>query len=341
MTETSTPLLLPVDPAVEVPPGNLLLKLIVAVLAPMFLNVADGNAEHARMAALETINHDRVRSNGADLIAVAQIIAFGLAALSSLSQSMVEELAIGTALRLRGNANGLNRSADQIRKTLGQDHVAARLPDPDHEAAVVASVADTQKRLAAARAAVHAVTEAQAAVTQSAATSKPAPPNKSIAARNPSTVATTHPPAPFVPPAPVTATPAAPAAAPSAPTMSAAESPAPHALPAAGRQITPATPPRLAGGGALPSGPSGPAGDRPLSDRQRQMLWAAAMSDVAREFTDSLPNLPRSERWAVSRKAAALSSCANHLIAGVNVPTIPEIRTPLHPTPKQGGKRPD
>jgi hypothetical protein len=48
------------------------------------------------------------------------------------------------------------------------------------------------------------------------------------------------------------------------------------------------------------------------------------MTDVAGEFTADLQNLLPSERRMASRKAAALSSCANQLIAG-NVPLPPRL----------------
>jgi hypothetical protein len=51
-------------------------------------------------------------------------------------------------------------------------------------------------------------------------------------------------------------------------------------------------------------------------------MWAAAMSDVADEFTASIPHLPKAERWKASRRAAALSSCATDLLSGAIPPTL-------------------
>jgi hypothetical protein len=98
-------------------PAGVLINLVISLLAPMFLCVTAGDAGMARMAAAETVNAYRV-SNHADLIAVAQIIAFGLAALGSLSLSMADDIALPMTLRLRGNANALNRSAEQNRRLL-------------------------------------------------------------------------------------------------------------------------------------------------------------------------------------------------------------------------------
>jgi len=103
-------------------PSGLLMRLLVALLAPMFLGVTEGDVDLARMAAFETINAYRAR-NHADLIAVVQIITFGLAAIGSLSLSMADDLSIETTLRLRNNANALNRSAEQNRRVLRESVV--------------------------------------------------------------------------------------------------------------------------------------------------------------------------------------------------------------------------
>ncbi|WP_158929123.1 hypothetical protein [Acidisphaera sp. S103] len=110
MTQTDQP---------EAHPTNPLLTLVVTLLAPTFLGVTAGDLTLARMAAIQTINDYRAR-NHADLIAIAQIIACGLAALGSLSQSMDDDISLSMTLRLRGNAVALNRSAEQNRRVLQQ-----------------------------------------------------------------------------------------------------------------------------------------------------------------------------------------------------------------------------
>jgi hypothetical protein len=110
-------------------PSNILLNLIIAQLAPMFLGVSAGDIGLARMAATETVAAYRAH-NQADLIAIAQIIAFGLAALGSLSQSLDDDISPSTALRLRGNANACNRSAEQNRRAFTKSH--ANDPAPRH-----------------------------------------------------------------------------------------------------------------------------------------------------------------------------------------------------------------
>ena len=102
-------------------PSALLMNLITVLLAPMFLGVSEGDVSLARMAAVETVNAYQAR-NHADLIAIAQIIAFGLAALGSLSLSMADEISLAMTLRLRGNANACSRSAEQNRRAFKENY---------------------------------------------------------------------------------------------------------------------------------------------------------------------------------------------------------------------------
>ena len=94
------------EPASPLCPADILMTLIAALLAPMFLAVSAGDIGLARAAAIETVNAYRAR-NHADLIAVAQIVAFGLAALGSLSLSLADDLSLSMALRLRGRLASL------------------------------------------------------------------------------------------------------------------------------------------------------------------------------------------------------------------------------------------
>jgi hypothetical protein len=127
MTEIATE----VEAEIPLHPSDMLMSLIVTLLAPMFLCVSAGDIGMARMAAIETVNAYRAR-NYADLVAVAQIIAFGLAALGSLSLSMDDDISLSMTLRLRGNANALNRSAEQNRRALRESRHdnAATTPTP-------------------------------------------------------------------------------------------------------------------------------------------------------------------------------------------------------------------
>jgi hypothetical protein len=127
-----------------------LINLIVTLLTPMFFAVSGGNVRLARIAALETIISYQAQTH-AGLFAVAKIIGFGIATLDSLSLSMTDDLPIPLVLRLRGNANALDRAGERAERALlaAQADPSASDPHPDFdEAEVRANVAETQRRVA-------------------------------------------------------------------------------------------------------------------------------------------------------------------------------------------------
>jgi hypothetical protein len=137
---------------------GVLTTLIATLLGPTFSAVCRGDSSLARRAATETVDAYRPRTH-TDLIAIAQIIGFGLAALGSLGLSMAGDISVSRALRLRGNANACNRSAQQNRRALGKNHADAQPPaqhqpeippDPEiflHPAAEYLLAAESQVRL--------------------------------------------------------------------------------------------------------------------------------------------------------------------------------------------------
>jgi hypothetical protein len=58
------------------------------------------------------------------------------------------------------------------------------------------------------------------------------------------------------------------------------------------------------------------------AERQVQAMWASAMTEVAGEFTASLPHLPPAARKMATVRAAALSSSANALLSGTVPPRL-------------------
>ena len=118
----------PLAPNLDLQPGDILLHLIVTLLAPMFLAVCCGNLDFARMAALETVNAYRARSH-VDLIAVAQIVAHGLASVSSACLSMSDDISLPMTLRLRASANASDRACERNRRALEKNRATPR-PDP-------------------------------------------------------------------------------------------------------------------------------------------------------------------------------------------------------------------
>jgi hypothetical protein len=223
---------------------DVLINLIVTLLAPMFLPGAGGDISFARIAALETITAYRMQ-NPVGLLLVAKIVAFGLTALGSLGLSMTDDLPIPLILRLRANANALNRSAERTERTLGETRFIRPPAEPDtglDEATVLAGVAEAQARAAAARANVQAAQ----------------PPTRAAAA-------------PVPPPAPILV---------SQPPLNTVET----------------------------------------QDQRNRGLWAAAMADVAAEYTAEMATLPSAERRDAKLRAAALSSTANSLLCGATAP---------------------
>jgi hypothetical protein len=134
-------------------PTDRLVTLIVTLLTPMFLYAGGGDIALARGAAFETINAYCVRDK-VSLIAIAKILAFDLATLSSLSLSMADEMSVSLALRLRGNANSLDRAAERNRRMLEQHRCDTTIPagaDGLTEAGVAASIAEAQALVRQAR----------------------------------------------------------------------------------------------------------------------------------------------------------------------------------------------
>lgn len=70
--------------------------------------------------------------------------------------------------------------------------------------------------------------------------------------------------------------------------------------------------------------PIAPASAPAPTEQQRQAMWASAMTDVAQEYSASIPHLSPAERAAAAKRIAALSRCADALLSG-NVPPRPQI----------------
>ena len=130
-------------------PASILMNFVVLTLAPMLLTAAGADIGFARIAVLETIKSYQPR-NQPDLIAVAQIVACGLAALGSLGLSMTGDLPLPMILRLRGNATALIRTAEHSRRARRDTiHHPAEThfepADAAYEAEVLTSLAELRK----------------------------------------------------------------------------------------------------------------------------------------------------------------------------------------------------
>jgi hypothetical protein len=135
--------------------SSALLDAVIALLAPMFLWSTGGDVACARLAAMEALAAYRA-TGSRSLITATKIIAFELAALCSLSQSMSEEISLSMTLRLRGNANSMDRAAERNRRTLEQDCGTAESPGLPTEARLEQAVAEAQRMVEEANARIGA-----------------------------------------------------------------------------------------------------------------------------------------------------------------------------------------
>ncbi len=110
-----------------------LLSCLLGLLTPLLMTAGLTDVALARRAAAEAIA--AYRAAGADqLVSIAQIVGFALASLDNLRLSATPEQSVSMTLRLRGNANALNRAAQQATATLAvqrQDAPGMDLPAPD------------------------------------------------------------------------------------------------------------------------------------------------------------------------------------------------------------------
>jgi hypothetical protein len=150
-----------------------LVNLIVALLTPMFLWATEGDIRLARIAAAQTLNEHRIATR-LSLFTVAKMIAFDIATLSSLSQSMYEDVSISLALRLRGNANSLDRSAERNRRAWEQ---SSRTAAPEETGdSIESAIAEAQRMVQEAKDRIQAAAPPRETQPE-AAPATPAPPS--------------------------------------------------------------------------------------------------------------------------------------------------------------------
>nr|WP_294531332.1 hypothetical protein [uncultured Rhodopila sp.] len=109
-----------------------ILDKILTFLAPLFLSAVSGDAAAAREAARALLAAYNPRTDN-ELRRAALIIAFDFGALDALSRSVADDLTLNQVLRLRGNANALNRASLQNQKAL--EALQQLEPEPSEEAA--------------------------------------------------------------------------------------------------------------------------------------------------------------------------------------------------------------
>ncbi len=118
----------PAPPPEACSPTSIAREQILFSLTPFFLDAAQGNVAHARAAADAMLDGYGGQTTE-DLQLAAQIIAFSFAALDSLRRCAAEaDLPVNMQLRLRGNANAMNRAAQQCRRALQLRRKAGATP---------------------------------------------------------------------------------------------------------------------------------------------------------------------------------------------------------------------
>ena len=131
-------------------PSDILLNILATFLTPLFLGGPTGNNDPAiaRAMAIEVLQSFRFQ-DACELLLSVQIVSFSLAAVGSIALSMAEDTSNTMLLRLRGNANNCNRSAETNRRALDRlrndnERLAQRQAEQESDAAFHARYTDEQ-----------------------------------------------------------------------------------------------------------------------------------------------------------------------------------------------------
>ena len=112
--------------AAEQASASPLMTFILAALSSMMAPTLSDLAL-ARLAAREAIDLYQARPRH-ELMTIGQIVAFAVTALDTLRLSMPDDLSLSMKLRLRGNANALNRSSRDCTLLLEKARLSAGAP---------------------------------------------------------------------------------------------------------------------------------------------------------------------------------------------------------------------
>jgi hypothetical protein len=274
-----------------------LLDMLYAFLRPLFTGFAEPAA--ADRAARAALLFYQPRTQHEAMLA-ARAIAFGLAAQDNLRLSMADDLTVAAKLRLRSNANALDRAAERNHAALEKTQ-AARAAVPD-EAELADMLRDTQGMIAQANA---QIANAQIANAQIA--------NAQIAGAQIAGAKAAVKPASRPAPAPATAQAQA-ATHVRGQTASASRpaQPAGASQPVQAAAVKPAVPAAAAAAvaAALGQGPQPPR----MVDPRTGLFWANAMTFVADEMTAGLSAIPPAHRKQTLMRARLLGSAAQDVI---------------------------
>ena len=122
------------DLSTEMAETSPLMAFVVALLSSL-MSPSLTDQRLARLAAREALGAHRTSAHPTsaqgELVTIAQIVGFALAALDTLRLSMPEALSLSMKLKLRGNANALNRSARDCTHILHKARPDPATPAPD------------------------------------------------------------------------------------------------------------------------------------------------------------------------------------------------------------------
>ena len=107
-------------------PDGSLMPFLLAVLTPFLTAGGILDPDLARQAATEAI----AAYGDRQLLTTGQVVAFALAALENLRLSAPPDLSLSMKLKLRGNANALNRSSQKASATQPPNPPARRQKTP-------------------------------------------------------------------------------------------------------------------------------------------------------------------------------------------------------------------
>ncbi len=300
---------------------DLMMGVILTLIGPLLMAGGLTDPDMVRLAARQAIDKYRIGGQ-ADLLAVSQLVGFGLSALDSLRLA-AGDVQEGMKIRLRGNANGLNRSWHRTNAVLVQQRQdpdrdfgaapdwAAIQSDADEaagQAELMAALEETSSRVQAAKAQPRAGQDATARQPDAEAPPRPEPPEPADCA-------------------PVIEAPAGPAEserACGARTAGARTGGTPGGSVAAPARMAPPVDLLSRWTAATASHAAVHHPVHAAEEQERKRCWASAMTQVAHECSTNLAHLPPMERRLERIRIDALTAAARTLTGDEDRPAVPK-----------------
>jgi hypothetical protein len=130
----------------ETQPADLLMGFALSLIAPLLMIGGVTDIDLARKAATETIA--AYKATGQDqIVSIAQIVGFALVSLDNLRLSVPSDVSLTMKLKLRGNANAMNRASQRATATLEGQRREAPVQEAD-PVAVIAALEEAKTEVA-------------------------------------------------------------------------------------------------------------------------------------------------------------------------------------------------